>query len=651
MGFGMRGRFVAALIAGTATLTAVEAFAAARGELAVRAGDTVVGTLRRGDTHVLATELARGDVYRLRIAPASGSDVLVHVDVYGPDGRQIDADARVRYASVSGAVTVGPFTAKLSGTYRIEISATTSWVGAYEARSSVRRVPQRTVRLAKDGVASSVPAAPGAKVTIRGGGSSDAPVAVTLPGESETDLPASNALRSALFGDGLSAPRAGDYAFADPTGAGLRVRVSAPQRTSPAVVQFPELPGTPDAEPSFYDFTGLWQQYADTPAPSAPPAGANGDPAQPPALPAAPAAGGPPSGFGLQLPQLPSWGVTGGLLGGFGAIPPAWDGAWLGNLFGGAQGQSGGSTPPGGAGGQTPPADPPAPPAPPVGDPSQPQDPPPPPPPPPALTPPAPPPGGSFSCPQLGGAFPGGLPGAPGGLPGTPPSSGSGWPGCGVPGGPTGGAGAGGAAGAGGPGGTAGNAFGAPFLGLPPTGIPSSAAVVSQFQLQNATTNPSYVYTVSSTSGPVTGTYTVTVQFFVNGVAVVAPMSFGGNVTIAWTTSGSGSVSTFGTWSESGSWTLAINGQTGAQVLNGSETFTGFSVSSSASATNFTLPTPTSQWPSGTLSSSFAITWLGISEQATQTFNGTNIVVVSGTHAGAAFGPTKIDMTTGQIVP
>ena len=196
-----------------------------------------------------------------------------------------------------------------------------------------------------------------------------------------------------------------------------------------------------------------------------------------------------------------------------------------------------------------------------------------------------------------------------------------------------------------GDGGETGGGFGS---GLPPSGMPSPGAIVARFTLQNAQTNPSYVLTLSDNTGFVTGSLTVTVQFLVNGQAVVAPMSFGGNVTVNWTTSGSGNITGLGAWSQSGNWSLAVTGANGTQVLNGSESHSDPLASASSSATNFTLSP--NAWPSGTLSSSLSIAGTPIDESITESFNGTNIVTLSGTRGGTAFGPIKIDMTTGQQV-
>jgi hypothetical protein len=235
-----------------------------------------------------------------------------------------------------------------------------------------------------------------------------------------------------------------------------------------------------------------------------------------------------------------------------------------------------------------------------------------------------------------GGGFGGG--GFGGGTGGSLPS----WPGCGAP--PGGSSGTGGASGS--------QPLGGAFAGggLPPTLIPSPSAIASKFQLQGGTTDPNYVYTASQQGGLVTGSFTVTVRFQVDGQPSLVPMSLAGNVTVTWTTQGAGSIGGTATWSQSGSWSLAIDGSTGVQTLTGSESYTDPLVSASSSATGFVLPTATS-WPSGVLSSSFRFLNGLVDEQVTQTFDGTKVVVVQGKHAGSAFGPDRIDLTTGKKVP
>ncbi len=206
--------------------------------------------------------------------------------------------------------------------------------------------------------------------------------------------------------------------------------------------------------------------------------------------------------------------------------------------------------------------------------------------------------------------------------------------------------------------------------GLPPYGIPEAWQLTSRFVRSDGATGPTYTLTlVGNDSGPVTGRYVMTAQFFIDGRAAPAPVPGTPRIDeyeIRWTDEGSGQA--FGVaWTQSGSWSVRGQRQlprsaaaytnetsylfTNSEVLDGGETYVCGDVTATSSAAGFTAYqmecAPYSY--QGAITSSVASASLGLDESVTRTLDPRlymgrmfNPMSVSGRRGGADFDPYSL---------
>jgi len=246
------------------SLGALSAFAE-EGRLPVRAGDTVTGTLRRcGERHSLEVELVRGERFRVRLEPKGTAPGQVHLRIFDPEGVEQTLQARTRM--VGNDLLVGPYKVVTSGIHTVEIVTFSVHGTEYEATTSVRRRRRKTVNLTPRRGERVLRAAAGATFTARMK-KGEPHIALALPGEDPEDFTAGDARLTALLGDGLSAPRAGDYTFRNAAERGrVRITVRAPELRERETLVFPVLPlDTPPATTWRWTNANVWTPAAQTP--------------------------------------------------------------------------------------------------------------------------------------------------------------------------------------------------------------------------------------------------------------------------------------------------------------------------------------------------------------------------------------------------
>jgi len=226
---------------------------AAEGVLPVRAGDTVNGTLARcGDRHVLRVDLVRGEVFRAKVQAEREFAADITLRIYAPDGTLVNGQANVR--GIRAGSKLGPFVARETGTYHVQLSTFTRHGLAYTFRTQARRRRGARVRLRGDR-GRAFTATAGSLLRLRGAGASRG-VLLTLPNGTSTEIAAGSACLTALTGEGLTAPVGGRYFLSLLDGGRARLHSRPPSRHATRTLAFPILPGDETRVSAWYEDAG-----------------------------------------------------------------------------------------------------------------------------------------------------------------------------------------------------------------------------------------------------------------------------------------------------------------------------------------------------------------------------------------------------------
>lgn len=179
-------------------------------------------------------------------------------------------------------------------------------------------------------------------------------------------------------------------------------------------------------------------------------------------------------------------------------------------------------------------------------------------------------------------------------------------------------------------------------VGLPLAGVPSLAEVLAEGALDETASMPVYVFTREV---PGADPVTFRVRFEVDGVAVPAPLSMNGLMTMIWSTRSVAGAAT----DHRGSWSLSLDPVRELQVLDGSDSWVDARHRTVATrADGFTLPT-NGNWPSG------ALAW-GTADPRnpnvarSERYDGTNAVNTSVGVDGQAGEAFAVDMRSGLTI-